>query len=461
MTPDIEALLRELIGPPPLHDYQKVGVEFLRATPRAGLWLDMGLGKTATVLSALEPRHLPVLVVAPKRVAVEVWPEEVPLWRDDLTIALAVGSPEKRQKALTSGADIVVIGRDVLSDAIDHRHRFKTFVVDESSGFKTKRSVRWRAGNKISKAADHTWILTGTPSPNGLMDIWAQMFLLDQGKRLDTSLGRFRTRYFDIARQLPTGIVTEWAIKENGEQAIYSKIEDIVLSMKSEGRIDLPEFTVVKEKVALPRHAHGIYADLAADLVANLQSLGGEIHTAANAAVLSAKLSQVTAGFLYHDDQDIRENGDKYDHIHTAKIERLAELYEEIDSPLLVYYRFKAEKEAILKRFPEAKTADESDLQKKWNNDEIPLLLAHPASAGHGLNLQRGSGHHMVWTSQSWSLEEWEQANKRMHRQGQKKAVVCHVLYSPSTVDTAIYARVVEKKSVQDALMSYLDKAVL
>jgi SNF2 family DNA or RNA helicase len=460
VTPELEDELYELIGPV-LHDYQKVGVEFLQAHDRAGLWLDMGLGKTATVLRALTPAHLPVLVTAPRRVATEVWPEEVPKWRSDLTIELAGGSPARRERVLKeSTADIVVITRDVLSDAVDYRQRFKTFIVDESSGFKNKRSVRWRAANKIAKVAEHTWILTGTPSPNGLMDVWAQMFLLDQGQRLDTSLGRFRQRYFRIKRQMPNGIVTEWEIKEHGEAAIYSKIEDIVLSMKSEGRITLPEFTVVKEKVALPKHAERIYNDLAQDLVANLQTIGGEIHTALNAAVLSAKLSQVTAGFLYHDDQEFRENDDKYDHIHTAKLDRLAELYEEIDSPLLVAYRFRAERDAILKRFPEAQTADHPGVQKRWNNDEIPMLVVHPASAGHGLNLQNGSGHHMVWTSMTWNLEEWEQFNKRMHRQGQKKAVVCHLLYSPATVDTAIYSRVVEKKSVQDALMGYLDKAV-
>jgi len=283
------------------------------------------------------------------------------------------------------------------------------------------------------------------------------MMLLDQGARLDTAKGRFMNRYFTPKAQLPNGVVTKWEIKERAEEVIYSKIEDIVLSMKSEGRIDLPEFTIVREKVELPRHAKNVYADLEADMVADMARLGGEIHTAANAAVLSAKLSQVTAGFLYHDDQAIRENGDKYDHIHTAKLERLAEIREEVDSPLLVFYRFKAERDAILSRFPEAVTADSKNIQQRWNNDEIPMLVAHPASAGHGLNLQRGSGHHMVWMSSTWSLEEWEQANKRMHRQGQKKAVVCHVLQCPATVDVAIYARVVEKKSVQDALMGYLE----
>jgi len=456
MTPE-ETLLWELIGPPKLHAYQEVGVQFLRGQPRAGLWLDMGLGKTATVLTALEPKHLPALVVAPKRVAEEVWPEEVPKWRGDLTIAVATGGKERRERMLSSDADIIVIGRDVLYDAVDHKAKFKTLIIDESSGFKTKTSVRWRAANKIAKVVPHTWILTGTPSPNGLPDIWAQMMLLDQGARLDTAKGRFMNRYFTPKAQLPNGVVTKWEIKERAEEVIYSKIEDIVLSMKSEGRIDLPEFTIVREKVELPRHAKNVYADLEADMVADMARLGGEIHTAANAAVLSAKLSQVTAGFLYHDDQAIRENGDKYDHIHTAKLERLAEIREEVDSPLLVFYRFKAERDAILSRFPEAVTADSKNIQQRWNNDEIPMLVAHPASAGHGLNLQRGSGHHMVWMSSTWSLEEWEQANKRMHRQGQKKAVVCHVLQCPATVDVAIYARVVEKKSVQDALMGYLE----
>lgn len=443
---------------PPLHDYQKIGVRFLRGQPKAGLWLDMGLGKTATVLSALTPEHLPVLVVAPKRVATEVWPEEVPLWRPDLTVELAVGSPEKRERVLkTSTADIVVIGRDVLYDAVDHRARFKTFVVDESSGFKTKNSVRWRAGNKIAKVVPHVWILTGTPSPNGLLDIWGQVALLDQGKRLGTGLGHYRQRYFHIGKQLPNGVVTRWDINDDAEEKIYNQINDIVLSMKTEGRLNLPEFTIVREKVTLPRHAKKIYDDLLVDLVANLDLIGGEIHTAANAAVLSSKLSQVTAGFLYHDDMGIREDGDKYDHIHTAKIDRLAEIREEVDSPLLVGYRFRAEKEQILKRFPEAVTINTPNVQKRWNAGEISMLVAHPASAGHGLNLQKGPGHHMVWTSATWNAEEWDQFNKRMHRQGQQNPVVCHVLTCPATVDTMINARIIDKKDVQDALMEYLD----
>lgn len=443
---------------PPLHDYQRVGVQFLQGRPRAGLWLDMGLGKTATVLTALKPEHLPVLVVAPKRVATEVWPEEVPLWRPDLTIELAVGNPAKREQVLkTSTADIVVIGRDVLFDAVDHRKRFRTFVVDESSGFKTKNSVRWRAANKIAKIVPHVWILTGTPSPNGLMDIWGQIALLDQGQRLGTGLGHYRNRYFHIGKQLPNGIVTRWDINDDAEEKIYNQINDVVLSMKSDGRLHLPEFTIVPEKVNLPTHARKIYDDLLADLVTNLDLIGGEIHTAKNAAVLSAKLSQVTAGFLYHDDQDIRDHGDKYDHIHMAKLERLAEIREEVDSPLLVGYRFIAERDAILKRFPEAETGGK-DMQRRWNAGEIPMLVVHPASAGHGLNLQKGPGHHMVWTSATWNLEEWDQFNKRMHRQGQKnKTVVCHVLTCPSTVDTAINARLIDKKSVQDALMGYLE----
>lgn len=443
---------------PTLHDYQKIGVQFLRGQPKAGLWLEPGLGKTATVLKALTPEHLPVLVVAPKRVATEVWPEEVALWRPDLKVELAVGSAAKRQHVLkNSKADIVVIGRDVLYDAVDYRARFRTFVVDESSGFKTKNSIRWRAGNKIAKVVPHVWILTGTPSPNGLLDIWGQVALLDQGRRLGSGLGAYRQRYFHIGKQLPNGVVTQWDINNDAEEKIYNQINDIVLSMKTEGRLKLPEFTIVREKVALPAHAKKIYDDLLVDLVANLDLIGGEIHTAANAAVLSAKLSQVTAGFLYHDDQDIRDHGDKYDYIHTAKLDRLAEIAEAVDSPLLVFYRFRAEKDAILKRFPGAWTTDEPNFQKKWNDDEIPMLIAHPASAGHGLNLQKGSGHTMVWTSGTWSLEEWDQANKRLHRQGQRNPVVCHVLTCPATVDTMINARLIEKKSVQDALMEYLD----
>ena len=445
---------------PELHDYQKVGVSFLRHQDRAGLFLDMGLGKTATTLSALEERHLPVLVVAPKRVVTEVWPEEVPLWRPDLSIALAVGSPAQRQKALTSGADVVVIGRDVLNDAVPHALKFKTFVLDELSSFKNKGSARWRAAHRIAKVVPHAWGLTGSPTPNGLMDLWAQMAILDEGKRLGRTLTIYRQRFFYAAKQMPSGIVTEWALRDGAEARIHELIDDVALSMSSKGRIHLPEFTLNKIQVHMPPAAKKIYDRLERDLVVNLDLLGGEIHTAANAAVLSAKLSQVTAGFLYHDDLDIREVKNSNDWIHNAKLEALDEVIEGTDTPVLVFYRFKAERDRILAKYPHAETTDGQDVQARWNADKIPLLLAHPASAGHGLNLQKGSGHTMVWTSLPWSLEEWEQANKRLHRQGQKNPVVAHVLHTPGTVDTAVWGRLVDKKSVQDALMDYLESVI-
>lgn len=445
---------------PELHDYQKVGVSFLKHQDRAGLFLDMGLGKTCITLSTLEERHLPVLVVAPKRVRDEVWPEEVATWRPDLSIALASGSPAQRQKALTSSADIVVIGRDVLQDAVPHALRFKTFVMDELSSFKNKKAIRWRAAHRIAKVVPHVWGLTGTPSPNGLMDLWPQMFLLDEGKRLGRTLTIYRQRFFFVAKQMPSGIVTEWGLQEGAEQRIHSLIDDIALSMQSEGRIHLPEFTLNKVKVHLPPAAKKIYERLERDLVVDLDLLGGEIHTAKNAAVLSAKLSQVTAGFLYHDDLDIRDNPTSHDWVHNTKMDALDEIIEGTDSPLLVFYRFKAERDRILAKYPQAETTDTPDVQARWNAGKIPLLLAHPASAGHGLNLQKGPGHTMVWTTLPWSLEEWDQANKRLHRQGQKNPVVCHVLHTPNTVDQVVWSRLVEKKSVQQALMDYLESVI-
>jgi len=310
----------------------------------------------------------------------------------------------------------------------------------------------------MAKIIPHVWGLTGSPTPNGLMDLWAQIALLDQGKRLGRTLTSYRDQFFYAVKRMPSGIVTEWGLRDGAEEQIHSRIDDIALSMQSEGRIHLPEFTLNPVKVHMPPSSVKIYQDLERDLVADLDLLGGEVHTAKNAAVLSAKLSQVTAGFMYHDDADIR--GGTYDVLNQAKMDALAEIIEVTETPLLVFYRFKAERDRILSKYPHAITTDSDDVQARWNAGKIPLLLAHPASAGHGLNLQKGEGHTMVWTSLPWSLEEWEQANKRLHRQGQKNPVVCHVLHVPGTVDAAVWARLVLKKSVQQALMDYLESVI-
>jgi hypothetical protein len=450
---------------PELHDYQVLARDYLRANDRAGLFLDMGLGKTAATLRALEPRHLPVLVSAPKRVAMEVWPAEVKIWRPDLTIQVVGtkdGNADERAALLKNAtADIVVMGRDLFHETVPHAKRYRTLVIDELSGYKSKTSQRWKTANRLQKVIPRLWGLTGTPSPNGLLDLWGPLYLLDQGQRLGTTIGGYRGRYFTSqktifvnGRQVPV----DYRPNPGAEARIHHLISDICLGMKTDGRIKLPEFTVNRVNVPLDAKAAKPYRDMERDFVAALELLG-TVHSAKNAAILTSRLSQITAGFLYNDDQDINPG---HSWIHDGKVEALKEIVEATDGPLLVFYRYQAELKRLLEKFPHATDVKrEHDLQNRWNAGEIPLLLAHPASAGHGLNLQSGEGHTMAWTTLPTNLEEWDQANKRLHRQGQKKAVVCHVLHSPATVDVVDWARLVDKKSVQDALMDYLEAPFL
>lgn len=450
---------------PELRDYQRVAVYHIHQHPRSGIFLDMGLGKTAIVLRSLREEDLPALVVAPKRVATDVWPEEATTWRPDLRLAVAVGSPAVRTAAISKyvdgSADVLVVSKEFLAEVSRERavvERTNTFVLDELSNYKTHDATRSRAAVRLSKQVNRVIGLTGTPSPNGLLDLWHQLKIIDLGARLGNTIGGYRNRYFLPGRQLASGVVTEWILRPGAEGRIHALIEDVCLSMKADGRIDLPDFHVNRVRVTLPPVAKTAYREIQATLVANLEVIGGEIHTAANAAVLTSKLSQLTAGFMYVDDADLR--GGLATPVHHAKLDALADILEVATSPVLVFYRFKWERDQILTRFAKLATSvDEPDAIRRWNAGQVPLLLAHPASAGHGLNLQHG-GHTMVWTSPPWSLEEWEQANKRLHRPGQKHPVVAHVLTAPGTVDTAILARLQEKTSVQEALLRYLESPV-
>lgn len=444
---------------PTLHDYQKQAIGFLQARKRAGLFLDMGLGKTAISLSALTPDSLPALVTAPKRVAENVWSTEAAIWRPDLTVAVAAGTPAARKKALESGADVVVIGRDNLADAVPYAKRYKTFIMDELSSFKNRGSARWKAAKKITAAPSitHVWGLTGTPAPNGLLDLWPQVFLLDGGERLGKTLGGYRERYFTAANRLPSGIVTEWRINPGADTRIHALLDDLCLSMNALGKLDLPPVTHNMIEVPLTAPARRLYKAMKNELVANLEILGGEIHSAANAAVVTSKLSQITAGFLYVDDADLR-NGD-YDIIHREKAQAVQEIIDGTGGTggVLVSYRFKAELAMLQAQLGrQAHTLDEPGVIEKWNRREIPVLLAHPASAGMGINLQKG-GSVMIWTSPTWNLEEYLQMNARLARQGQEEPVIIHHLVSPFTVDTAMHERLSMKKEVQAALLDHMD----
>lgn len=448
-----------------LRPYQVVARDFLRERKRAALALDMGLGKTATVLRALRPEDLPVLVSAPRRVAEEVWPPEGQKWRPDLTVAHVAGTVAQRRRILEEAVrrrtDVVVIGRDNMADVVPlaQRGHFRTFVVDELSGFKTRSTARWKAGRKIVQARglENVWGLTGTPTPNGLLDLWAQVFLLDGGQRLLKTLTAYRAAYFTPGRRLPTGVVTRWDLIDGMDQIIHSRVDDIMLSLSTEDvGLELPPLTYNAITVPMLPKVRALYSKLKRDLVVDADDLGltSETVTAASAGVLTAKLAQISAGFLYHDDAQLRQGS--HDVLHHEKVTAAMEVVEGTGAPVLMLYRFAAEREMLKAAMPEQiHTIEEPGVIGAWNAGNIPVLLAHPASIGHGLNLQHG-GSTILWTSLPTSLEEWRQTNKRLHRSGQTRPVVVHYLETPGTVDPALKTALDGKMTVEDALMNHL-----
>ena len=441
-----------------LHGYQKRAVEHLRKGS-AGLFLDMGLGKTACVLSALRPEDLPALIVAPKRVAEHVWDAERRIWRPDLTMTVVAGDPAKRAKLLAVPSDITVISRDNLKDVSPYssktKMRWKTLVVDELSGFKDPTSIRWRLAIHIARHMDKVWGLTGTPTPNGYLDLWSQIYLLDFGKRLGAGnrlgegIGRYKDRYFyqeDTKGNYPG----PWHPKPGAETRISRIISDLCISMSAEDYLQLPPIVHNTVEVDLPRAARGVYAKLEKTFVADLRLIGEDaVHSAANAAVLTGKLSQVSAGFAYSD-----MIAGTPTILHHEKLDAVREIMEGTGSPVLVFYRFQEEL-SMLKSLPGARDVKEEGVINDWNAGKVPVLLAHPQSAGHGLNLQHG-GHTVIWTSLTWSLEDWQQANGRLHRQGQQNAVTVHVIEAKDTIDKRIRDVLSGKETVQSTLLNSL-----
>lgn len=435
-----------------LHDYQEVARDFLRGRPQAGLFLDLGLGKTAVALTSLEERHLPALAIAPKRVAENVWQEERDLWRPDLGISLAVGEPAKRRAALDAGADLTVISRDNLKDAIGRR--YKTIILDELSSFKGGHSAaRWKGARKITTLAENVWGLTGTPAPNGYLDLWPQIFLLDRGERLGTSVVGYRNRYFISTQQIWNGkqyVDVGYELREGAEEKIKGLIEDICLYMEAADYLPLEEPTFNTIELKLPPGIRKLYDQMRKDLVLDMELLGGEIFSAANQAILSNKLCQITAGFIFSDAQD-----GTFTELHRIKLDALQEIRDGTGDNLLVFYNFIPEMQRIRQTFPEAVMLDEPGAYAAWNRGEIPMMLCHPASAGHGLNLQRG-GHTIVWSSLTWDLELFLQANGRLARQGQQHPVIIHKLIFPDTVDVVQDDRLAGKETTQDGFLDHM-----
>lgn len=439
-------------GNPPLFDHQRLALQRLQDNPRYMLAMDMGSGKTRTVLEALTADHLPALVVAPKRVAENVWGPEKDRWRPDLSLSLAAGAPAARRRALAQGSDITVIGRDNAADALGGPWR--TVVLDELSGYKSRQTKRFKVARKLTADVKYVWGLTGTPAPNGLLDLWAQVFLIDKGQRLGTGITAFRNRYFMPGRQLSNGVVTEWLLRPGADRRIHQLLEDVALSMNAEDlALSLPPVTHNDVTVPLPPKVKRLYRQMKDTLVGESELLGGVPVTAVNAAVLTSKLQQISAGILFPDDAQI--TGAPAQRLHWEKVDAVREIVEGTGSPVMVLYQFREERQMLLEGLPGAVDDSIPDLQRRWNDGEIPVLVAHPDSVGHGLNLQHG-GHTIVWASHTWSSEAYQQANRRVSRPGQKHPVTIHHLFSPGTLDRAVLRAVEGKITVEQALLEHL-----
>lgn len=442
-----------------LHHYQKRAVAHLHAHPRSSLFMIPGLGKTAVSLSALTSVHLPALVIAPKRVIEETWPEEIATWRPDLTYSLIRGNKTQRLERLNEDTDIHLITRDTFGDDLNigrKKHKYRTVILDELSSFKSRQSARWRHANKLVKDVPYVWGLTGTPTPNSLLDLWPQLFLLDRGARLGRTITSYRTQYFAPGQRLPNGIITGWTLRPHAEKKIHGLIDDICMSV-DKSNVMYPARLDTYHRFDLNPTSRRAYDRMHNNFIAEV---GETLVSVEHAAVKTNKLSQIASGFMYHSGLIGVEESDQAEitHHHMDKMEMLKSILDDAQgAPAMVFYRFDEDRRRLLQLdgAVDIKTPHAVD---RWNRGNIPLLIAHPASAGHGLNLQRG-GSLMIWYGLTWSSEEYVQGIGRLVRQGQPSpAVAVHHIIARDTVDEQILDVVQGKISLQDALLKVLER---
>lgn len=433
------------------HDYQKYAIEYIKSHPVTALFLDMGLGKTVTTLTAIRDLMYDtfevqrVLVVAPLRVARDTWPDEIKKWDHlkCLSCSVVVGNVAERRRALQQDADIYIVNRENLAWLYENsRLDFDMVVLDELSSFKNHQSKRFRAMKALRPRVKRIVGLTGTPSGNGLMDLWAEFRILDMGKRLGRYISQYRNLYFQPDKRNGM-VVYSYKPLPGAEEAIYHQIADITVSMKATDYLKMPELVSVAKEVSLSKKEKKRYDELKKSLVLELP--GGEI-TAANAASLTLKLSQMANGAIYTDEKGVVT-------IHDRKLDALEDLVESANGkPVLVAYWFKHDKERIQQRM-EARELKEPQDFADWNAGKIPVALIHPASAGHGLNLQQG-GSILAWFGLTWSLELYQQTNARLWRQGQAdKTVIIQHIVAKDTIDERILKVLEHKDGTQAALI--------
>lgn len=442
------------------HAYQHYCINRLLADEALALFLDMGLGKTVITLTAINDLKYnrfaisKVLVIAPKKVAEATWSKEAAKWDHlkMLRVVPVLGTLSKRIRALNTPADIYVINRENVSWLVEYYRNtwpFDMVIVDEFSSFKNYQAKRFKSLTWVRKNITRFVGLTGTPAPNGLIDLWAQVYLLDEGKRLGKKITHFRERYFE-PDQRDRDHVFSYAPKPGADDVIQQLIGDICVSMKAEDYLELPDCISVTVPVILDSKAKAAYEKLEKEMLLEVDE---STIDAGSAAVLTNKLLQLCNGAVYDENRAVVE-------IHNCKIEAFLELVEGLNGkPALVFYNFQHDliriKKALTNSGLKVRELKGPQDEDDWNNKQIDILLAHPASAAYGLNLQEG-GNHVIWFGLNWSLELYQQANKRLHRQGQKEKVIIHHLTVDGGRDEDVMAALEDKGSTQDKLMESL-----
>ncbi len=440
------------------HDYQSYATDFILTHPVAAILLQMGLGKSVITLTAI--RELlnrgevkKVLVVAPLRVARDTWPEEIRKWDHlkGLTFSVAVGTADERRAAVTAGSEVTIINRENVPWLVEQSgipFRWDMVVIDELSSFKNWQAKRFRSLMKVRPFVKRIVGLTGTPSPNGHMDLFAEYRLLDMGERLGRFIGRYREAYFSPDRW-GNGQVFSWKLRPGADEAIYRKISDITVSMKSVDHLKMPECVINEVPVRMDQRERAQYETLKEQLFLRVVNRDGVYEVdAKNASVLCGKLSQLANGAVYSDEGGIAR-------IHDRKLDALEDLIESANgNPLLVAYWFQHDLWRMKERFPEIQVLKSPEDIRDWNAGRIPVAAIHPASCGHGLNLQAG-GSTLVWFGLTWSLELYQQTNARLWRQGQQaETVVIHHIVTEDTIDEQILQALRGKDQSQEKLIN-------
>jgi len=436
-----------------LHHYQNSALDVVLNKKKCALFLDMGLGKTTTTLTAIHDLYYNfsverILIIAPLKVANNVWHKEAQKWEhlQDLDIAIATGSVNERLSTINLNKTITVINKENIPWLIENcKWQWDMVVIDESSSFKSAKAKRFRALKKVMKHIKSIVLLSGTPSPNGMMDLWSQMYLIDQGERLGKTITNYRQRFF-----VPDGYMGySYKLRPGAKEQIMELIKDVCITMTAEDYLELPECINVNEFIELPDKAKQQYKELEKEFIISLNDIDIESPSKAS---LGNKLLQICNGSVYDAERNIHE-------IHNEKIERLKEIVE--DNPeenFLVAYNYKHDLEKLQKAFPKAVKLETAKQEDDWNKGKIKMLLAHPASAGHGLNLQYG-GNVIVWYGLTWNLEYYQQFNKRLHRQGQKNTVRnIHLIAKGCLDEKVLFFALSNKAKTQKDLIDYLKK---